>query len=314
MKEKYKEILSFYKRYVELEQTLRNVFVEKNIPAERMESLGDHTLQLIMLVSLFHKKLGLPISEKLIDMLLINELSKVAIDNASSIDIARRGVIDVLSDFDEATRNYFLLLWEEFKKGVSDTAKYAIQIDKIDTLFKAKYYEEEYDLDGLFEDIFNYERRRAIFSTGPLAELAGTMDPGTLDQVNSIRSFEREHTNAIVVNYDLKYVGEYGVAYYTNDGKLERFIKVGGEFITYPVIQPYQTGEYAHYELFIIHDHRLYEVARILEGNPKSNYRIIREIKCNDQLYQDPAFMEYKKAVDSQVTPDNLLSIKEINK
>ena len=49
--ERYKNVLKFYKDYIKLEQVLRKGWLMRNVPADRIESVADHTLQLIMLAN-----------------------------------------------------------------------------------------------------------------------------------------------------------------------------------------------------------------------------------------------------------------------
>ncbi len=53
--EKYKNILNFYSEYIKLEQVLRKGWLMCNVPADRIESVADHTLQLIMLANVLQK-------------------------------------------------------------------------------------------------------------------------------------------------------------------------------------------------------------------------------------------------------------------
>ena len=53
------EIIKFYEKYNELEQIIRTGWMQRNVPAERLESVSDHTLKVGMLASLITRELNL---------------------------------------------------------------------------------------------------------------------------------------------------------------------------------------------------------------------------------------------------------------
>jgi len=53
LKQKYEGILAFYKQYTKLNELLRTGWVMRHVPAERLESVSDHTLQVVMLAHTF---------------------------------------------------------------------------------------------------------------------------------------------------------------------------------------------------------------------------------------------------------------------
>ena len=76
----YDNIINFYKEYIKLEQIIRKGWIMRNIPVDRLESVADHTLQLLMLASVITKELNIDIDlKKLMEMLLIHDLGEIII-------------------------------------------------------------------------------------------------------------------------------------------------------------------------------------------------------------------------------------------
>ncbi len=57
--------------------------------------------------------------------------------------------------------------------------------------------------------------------------------------IKSLEEFNNKYNQAVIVNYDMEVVFDYGVTYRNKTDSLERFRKCKGKYITYPYIQPY---------------------------------------------------------------------------
>ncbi len=95
--------------------------------------------------------------------------------------------------------------------------------------------------------------------------------------INNMDEFINEHPKAVLVNYDFNEKLDYGVAFRTKTKTVEKFRKdKHHKYIEYPYIQPYlRLSELSEYELFIIHNSKVYELAK---GNKEDTFKIVREL------------------------------------
>lgn len=177
--EKYNKILNFYKEYIKLEQVIRKGWLMSNVPAERIESVADHTLQLIMLSSVISKELNIELDDqRLTEMLLIHDIGEVIIGDISETeedrDIKKKkeaeAVKTIFSNLSEDSKQYYYSLWLEMETQSTSLAKFAYLLDKIDAVIKAGIYEEQYNLDGLFNEFSNLQTQRGTFENTNLEE------------------------------------------------------------------------------------------------------------------------------------------------
>lgn len=177
--EKYNNILNFYKEYIKLEQIIRKGWLMRNVPAERLESVADHTLQLIMLSNIIVKELKLKIDmTKLTEMILIHDLGEIIIGDISEVEEDRKNkkskesaaVKSVLNNLSDEHANYYYLLWSEMENQDSELARFALLIDKIDAVIKSGIYEEQYKLEGLFEEFSTWQKQKGTFDNSELED------------------------------------------------------------------------------------------------------------------------------------------------
>lgn len=177
--EKYEKILNFYKEYIKLEQIIRKGWIMRNVPADRLESVADHTLQLLMLSSVLTKELKIEIDTKrLMEMLLMHDLGEVVIGDISEVEFDRDAkkakeayaVKLLLDNLSEENSNYYYALWLEMESQNTETAKFAYLLDKIDAVIKSALYESEYNMDGLFDEFFEFQKQRGTFENSVLEE------------------------------------------------------------------------------------------------------------------------------------------------
>jgi hypothetical protein len=45
------------------------------------------------------------------------------------------------------------------------------QVDKIDAILKAKYYDEKYGMPEMYAEFYNHQLNKGVFTTGPLKEM-----------------------------------------------------------------------------------------------------------------------------------------------
>lgn len=156
------EIFEFYKRYSELENVLRKGWLMRNVPVSRKESDSDHTLQTILLADLLIRKYNIQGINllRVLEMLLIHEIGETIIGDISMIEedyekkkqAERDAVRERLSCLGEELAGYYFGLYVEFEERKTREAQFAYCMDKIDPVFKAKQYDEQFGVDLYFKD------------------------------------------------------------------------------------------------------------------------------------------------------------------
>ena len=174
-----KDINILYDAINKLEQLERTGWVALGVPAKRLESVADHTLQVVILaVSLqYELKLNFDIS-KMVQMCFIHDIGESIVGDVADTDIdfnkrkeiEREKTIEFLKSLPESM-SIFLELWIECEERKTDLAKFIHQVDKIDAIIKAKKYSEEYNMPELFNEFYNTTVNRGTCSCGPLKEV-----------------------------------------------------------------------------------------------------------------------------------------------
>lgn len=108
--------------------------------------------------------------------------------------------------------------------------------------------------------------------------------------INNMEDFINMHPKAVLVNYDIALKFDFGMAFRTKTKTVEKFRKDNHhKYIEYPYIQPYlKLSELSEYELFIIHNKKVYELAK---GNKENNFKITKELtNINYDISDDDVF------------------------
>ena len=177
--DKYNNILNFYEEYIRIEQVIRKGWLMREVPSPRLESVGDHTLQLMMLASIITKELGIEVDVKeLMEMLLIHDIGETIIGDVSDVEKdanikklkEKEAVKNILSNLNDTNANYYYQLWLEMESKETDLAKFAYSLDKIDAVIKAGIYEKEYNVKGLFDEFYSFQVQRGTFNNNVLEE------------------------------------------------------------------------------------------------------------------------------------------------
>ena len=143
-----------------------------NVPSERLESVGDHTLQLIMLASVITNELKIEVDlKKLMEMLLVHDVGEIIIGDISEVETDKTikneyeddAVKYVFSKLGEKSSEYYFSLWKEMYERTTDLAKFAYLLDKLDAVIKAGIYEESLNVQGLFEEFSTLQTSRRTF-------------------------------------------------------------------------------------------------------------------------------------------------------
>ncbi len=184
MDNKTLEIIKFYEKYNELEQIIRTGWIECKIPAERLESVADHTLKVGMLASLITHELNLTDINltKLLEMAFIHDLGEINIGDISTTQIKTvedkqekhqkelAAINEILSILSPEVKNYYLSLWLEFEDQNTKEARLLKQIDKIDAILKSHMYESVYNIEGLFDEFYSYNPNN-LLNKEPLGDV-----------------------------------------------------------------------------------------------------------------------------------------------
>lgn len=181
--EKLKEIIKFYEEYNKLEQIIRTGWLMWKIPDKRLEAVSDHTLKVVMLCSVIIRELNLTDINltKCLEMAFIHDLGEIKTGDIATLgnetieakltkhEQELKAVTELLSNLSPKIKDYYISLWLEFEEGTTKEAILLKQIDKLDAVLKAHMYENEYHLNGLFKEFYEYSKQQ--FHTPPLNEL-----------------------------------------------------------------------------------------------------------------------------------------------
>lgn len=173
MVHKYENIENFYNVYLKLQDIKRTGWVMRNVPAEKLETVADHTLQVVVLATtLCHEfKLNFDIS-KLVQMCFIHDLGEIIIGDVAVIDknyeekkqYENEAVTNLLEPLSDETSKWYLSLWNELNDRETELAKFVYQIDKIDAVMRAKKYAQDYNRPELFDEFYNHQVEAGTFN------------------------------------------------------------------------------------------------------------------------------------------------------
>ena len=175
----YKNIESFYNLYLQLQDIKRTGWVIRNVPAENLETVADHTLQVVVLATtLCHEfKLNFDIS-KLVQMSFIHDIGEIIIGDVAVIDknyeekkqYEDEAVTKLLESLSDETSKWYLSLWHELNERETELAKFVYQIDKIDAVMRAKKYSKDYNMSELFDEFYNHQVEAGTFDESVLKD------------------------------------------------------------------------------------------------------------------------------------------------
>jgi 5'-deoxynucleotidase YfbR-like HD superfamily hydrolase len=176
----YKGIEEFYNSYIEIEKIKRTGWIIKNVPTEGIESVSDHTLQVVMLAITLNYELSLKFDiSKLAQMCFLHDIGEAVVGDVAEIDIdyikkkelEKEAVKKLLSSLSEDIEKRYYDLWTEMEEISTPLAKFAYQVDKIDIILKSKYYAKKYGMPELFHYFYDYQKEKKMFTTGPLKDM-----------------------------------------------------------------------------------------------------------------------------------------------
>lgn len=172
-------INKIYNSIYQLEQIKRTGWLMNNVPSKRLESVSDHTLQVIVLAVTFVHQFNLNYDiSKLVQMCFIHDIGESLVGDVSDIDIdfenrkklEREKTIEFLSSL-TSNLSIYLDLWKESEERETDMSKFLYQVDKLDAIIKAKKYSIEYNKPELFEEFYNTQLNKKTFDESPLKDI-----------------------------------------------------------------------------------------------------------------------------------------------
>lgn len=157
------EIFAFYEKYIELRTVLRKGWLLRHVNLEHPENDMDHTLQTVLLASLIIRKYELKDINllKVLEMLTIHEIGEIIIGDIALIEKdyeakkreERAAVKKELSNLGNLF-DYYFGLWCEFEDKESRDAQFALFIDKLDAIMKAKVYDSLTNRTDIYQDFY----------------------------------------------------------------------------------------------------------------------------------------------------------------
>ena len=157
-----KNIYEYYKEINKLNETIRTGWLRRNVPLERLESVGEHifTMGLLALATIDKYDLNLNV-EKVLKMIFIHELGEIDVGDIPMVDVELHAnkhqkefecvkrISDVLKE------NWMIELWLEFEEKKTKEAIFVYKMDKLQAVMQAKYYSESInDNNKLFDEFY----------------------------------------------------------------------------------------------------------------------------------------------------------------
>ena len=141
----------FYYKATELKDMLRQGAVQWGVDKDRLESIAEHTYGCMILAISLQSELHLNIDlSKVLEMITIHELEELAIGDVTPLDNidkkslknkARVAVYNIVKDLDE--KDKLMALTDEFNEGVTEEARFAKAIDKLECVLEFKKYQDK---------------------------------------------------------------------------------------------------------------------------------------------------------------------------
>ena len=167
-----------YSAICELEQIKRTGWVMRKVEAERLESVSDHTLQVLVLAVTFVHELNLDFDiAKLVQMCFIHDIGESIVGDVSDIDknfedrkkLEREKTIEFLSSLPKSLSVY-LDLWIEAEDKKTEMAKFLYEVDKLDAIIKAKKYSIDNCRPDIFEEFYNNQLQKGTYNNSYLSK------------------------------------------------------------------------------------------------------------------------------------------------
>ncbi len=145
-----KNAFEFYYKAAQLKDMLRQGAVQWSVNKERLESIAEHTFGCMILAISLHSELNLNLNlGKTLEMLTIHELEELFIGDITPLDNVNKEELKLkakteVSNFVKVLNKgkNLISLTEDFNLSLSDEAKFAKAIDKLECVLEFKKYED----------------------------------------------------------------------------------------------------------------------------------------------------------------------------
>ncbi|MBC7498150.1 HD domain-containing protein [Candidatus Gracilibacteria bacterium] len=141
----------------------RTGWIKRNIP--NPETLDQHQIGAALMITQQFKREVEKLQINILatqDTLLIHDLAEpdhrvgditphCGISHEAKREIEEKVIREILSD-----KPYLLKLWLDYEDGRTPEGRFAMEIDKLQAIEKARYYEDLHGIPGLTEEFFTY--------------------------------------------------------------------------------------------------------------------------------------------------------------
>ena len=144
-------IVQFYFDYAALKELRRTGWLNRGISREDAESVADHSYSVALLAYVVSTEYFPQLEQgKVMSMALIHDIAEVIVGDITPGDGVpleekhRReaeAVRRIFSGLPNAER--YVSLWEEYEAGTSPEARFVKEMDRLDTVFQAAWYEQK---------------------------------------------------------------------------------------------------------------------------------------------------------------------------
>lgn len=173
------ELLEFFEDINSLKHSERQGWKDIDVQQPR-DTIASHSFGAALLGWALSEKENLD-SDKIVKMLLMHDLIMAYVDDYTPGDEEFESKREkeemmaekLLSDIPETIEEEFRKLFDEFQEGETDTAKFARECDKLDTLLQARKYSESKNENHLKEFLDSY---RNHFNTGTGKEIFSELE------------------------------------------------------------------------------------------------------------------------------------------
>jgi putative hydrolase of HD superfamily len=173
-------IIEAYFEFSHLKQLYRQGWLQRGIPAERCESVAEHSFG-VALLALFLAEAAFPDLDtyKVMRMALLHDFGEIYAGDITPADGVRRekkreleqqAVQRVLGKLPDGAA--YIALWEEYERGDTPEARFVRQIDRLEMVLQASVYEHQ-NLANLAEF---FESVRPVLATSPLQTILQSLE------------------------------------------------------------------------------------------------------------------------------------------
>jgi putative hydrolase of HD superfamily len=150
-------LIAAYFEFAQLKQLYRQGWLKRGVPAERCESVAEHSLG-VAILALWLAQSSYPVLDltRLLCMALFHDFGEIYTGDLIPSDAVspeekhareRQSVQQVLGKLPQG--EYYLAVWQEFEQGETPEARLIRQIDRLEMGFQASVYK----LQGLIDPV-----------------------------------------------------------------------------------------------------------------------------------------------------------------